>query len=169
MPNVSLTHPQAFRLVIDESIVSQPVVTTGQGINPTRAIEAVTGRIEAVQSMSRELGRSYAHSVLPYWTRVTRDYYVRGTNDFKTAKRRAQTGNWEGAAELWPTQTGNPDRKIAGRAAYNMAIISEIRGDLDAAIDWSRMAYEDYGDKRALAYVRLLQDRQDRLVFAGME
>jgi hypothetical protein len=94
---------------------------------------------------------------------VRRDYYVRGSDNFKVAKRRAQTGNWAGAADLWYAETQNPRAKIAGRAHYNMAIINEIEGNLDEAIEWVRIAYEDFGDKRALRYLRTLQNRQARM------
>ncbi len=157
------------RDILDESEMRDVVTTRGRGVNPVEAVEAITGRTEAVQSVSRGIGRSYGRSVSPYWHRVARKYYVKGTENFQIAKRRAQTGNWEGAAELWLQEIEHPDPKIAGRAVYNMAIMNEIRGDLDAAIEWSRRAYEDFGDKLALRYVRLLQDRQERLAIAGME
>jgi len=150
------------RNIIDEFVTSETVVTGGRGINPAEAARAVTGRTEAVQTISGNTGRSYAQSVLPYWTRVSRDYYVRGNDSFKIAKRRAQTGNWDGAADLWYQETRNSRSKIAGRAHYNMAIISEINGELDEAIEWAAVAYEDYGDKRALRYLRVLQNRQAR-------
>ena len=150
------------RNIIDEYVSIENVVTGGRGINPAEAARAVTGRTEAVQTISGHTGRNYAQSVLPYWTRVSRDYYVRGNNSFKIAKRRAQTGNWDGAAELWYKETENRKSKIAGRAHYNMAIISEINGELDEAIEWAAVAYEDFGDKRALRYLRTLQNRQAR-------
>jgi nucleoside diphosphate kinase len=151
------------RNLIDEFVAAETVTTSGKGVNPVEAINAITGRTEAVQTISGNIGRSYAQSILPYWTRVRRDYYVRGSDNFKVAKRRAQTGNWDGAAELWYAETGNSRAKIAGRAHYNMGIINEIEGDLDEAIEWVRIAYEDYGDKRALRYLRTLQDRRARM------
>lgn len=150
------------RNIIDEYMMGETAVTTGSGINPTEAVKAITGRTEAVRTVSGELGMGYAQSILPYWVRVTREYYVKGNNNFKIAKRRAQTGNWEGAAELWLKETKSSDPKIAGRAHYNMAIIEEIRGNLDRAIEWARTAYEDYGDKQALQYLHTLQNRKAR-------
>ena len=150
------------RHITDEYVSTETVTTAGRGINPAEAVKALSGRTEAVQSISGDIGRNYARSILPYWTRVRRDYYVRGNDNFKMAKRRAQTGNWDGAAELWLIETGNPRAKITGRAHYNMAIINEINGDLDEAIEWARTAYEDYGDKRALRYTRILRNRQVR-------
>jgi hypothetical protein len=149
--------------IIDEFQINETVTTTGNGINPVEAVNAVIGRTEAVQTVSGNIGRNYAQSILPYWTRVRRDYYVRGSDNFKVAKRRAQTGNWAGAADLWYAETQNPRAKIAGRAHYNMAIINEIEGNLDEAIEWVRIAYEDFGDKRALRYLRTLQNRQARM------
>ncbi|MDR8389557.1 DUF6340 family protein [Aliifodinibius sp. S!AR15-10] len=150
------------RNLIDEYAMGETAVTSGSGIDPTEAVKALTGRTEAVQTISSKLGMDYAQSILPYWVRVTREYFVKGNNNFEIAKRRAQTGNWEGAAELWLKETENPDTKIAGRAHYNMAIIEEIRGNLDKAIEWARTSYEDYGEKKALDYLRILQDRRAR-------
>ena len=50
--------------------------------------------------------------------------------------------------------------KVAGRAHYNMAIISEINGDLDAATSWAQKAYSDYRNKLGLRYVRILENRR---------
>jgi tetratricopeptide (TPR) repeat protein len=85
---------------------------------------------------------------------------VKGTDNFKIAKRKAQLGKWDEAALLWEKETGNPDRKVAGRAYYNMGIINEINGDLEKAIEWVQKAYSDYNNKQALDYVRILENRQ---------
>jgi hypothetical protein len=41
-----------------------------------------------------------------------------------------------------------------------MAIISEINGDLDGAIQWSQKSYEDYKNRLALNYLTILRCRQ---------
>lgn len=150
------------KYLVDEYFVTEQLTTVGKGINPLEAAKAITGRKEAVKNNSYHIGRSYALSIVPYRTRVQRDYYVKGSDNFKVAKRRAQAGNWDGAAELWLKETDNSKEKIAGRAAYNMAIINEINGELDAALDWAQRAYADYGDKLGLKYVRILQNRKIR-------
>lgn len=146
--------------LIDEFLITEQITTMGKGINPIEAAKAITGRKEAVKNSSYHIGKEYALSILPYSTRVKRDYYVKGTNNFKIAKRKAQTGNWDGAAALWLKETENSKAKVAGRAAYNMAIISEINGELDTAIDWAKKAYEYYDDKLGLRYVKILENRK---------
>ncbi|HBS86068.1 MAG: hypothetical protein A2W91_08085 [Bacteroidetes bacterium GWF2_38_335] len=150
------------KVIIDEYNMPDRVLSEGKGINPAAAAQAVTGQKDRVKGRCIEMGKQYAQSILPYYITVYRDYYVRGCDNFKIAKRKAQTQNWDGAAELWKTETDNPKAKIAGRACYNMAIKAEIDGDLDGAIKWACKAYENYDNKLAIRYVNVLKYRKEQ-------
>ena len=150
----------ASKTVLDEYIYNESVVSSGKGINPLNAIAALTGRKEAVNNVSNKAGHGYAMRIIPYRVKVYRDYYVKGTDNFEIARRKAELGKWDEAGSLWEKETTNSSSKIAGRAAYNMAIINEINGDLDAAKKWAQKSYEDYNNKPALDYVRILENRQ---------
>jgi hypothetical protein len=155
------------RSILDEAAVAKMLIYHGRGINPLLAAEALINRKEAVKEVGNTAGHAYAFRIIPLWIRVSRDYYVRGTHNFKTAKRKARTGNWNGAAELWRQETTNPHRKAAGRACYNMAIISEINGELDMAIQWAQQSYENHNNRRGLNYVNLLRNRQENDAIAA--
>jgi len=146
--------------ILDEYTYEESINSSGKGINPILAAAALLGRKEAVGEVSNKAGHGYGIRIVPYQIRVLRDYYVKGTNNFKIAKRKAQVGKWDEAGKLWEKETSNRDMKIAGRATYNMAIINEINGDLDAALGWAQKAYEDYNIKPALEYVRILENRK---------
>ncbi len=150
------------RTILDEYILSKDISSSGSGINPAVAASALAGRIEAVKEVGTQAGQAYASRILPYWIRVSRDYFVRGDQNFIIATRRARAGNWDGAAALWKEETKNTARKIAGRACYNMAIIAEINGDLDGAIMWAQKSYEDYRIGLALDYLNILQYRKQQ-------
>jgi hypothetical protein len=148
------------RAILDEHIVAESIIFAGRGINPVAAVAGMIHRKDAVKEVSRKAGHIYALRLIPYRLRVTRDYFVKGTDNFKVAKRRAQLGKWDDAAELWEKETENPKMKIAGRAHYNMAIISEINGNLDDAVAWAQRAYSDYRIKHGLRYARILENRK---------
>ncbi|MGI9549860.1 MAG: DUF6340 family protein [Aurantibacter sp.] len=148
------------KLILDEYFFNENVVAVGRGINPIEAVKTIINRKEAVVEHSRNIGNAYAQRIRPYRHRVTRNYFVKGTDNFVVAKRRAQAGNWDGAAELWEQELSNPDTKIAGRAFYNMAISSEINGNLDKAVDYASKSYSDYGTNEALRYLDILRYRQ---------
>jgi hypothetical protein len=148
------------KLILDEYIYNESVVFSGRGINPLLAVKALVGRKDAVNQVSNKAGHGYAMRIIPYRLRVMRDYYVKGTNNFKIARRKAQVGKWDEAGTLWEKETTNSSSRISGRACYNMAIINEINGDLDSALKWAQKSYEDTNNKLALRYVRILQNRQ---------
>ncbi len=147
------------RQIVDEFMYTDQLVSSGKGINPVKAIEAIARRNEAVETLSRNMGFAYGSRLSPYRHRISRDYFVRGTDNFVVAKRRAQTGDWQGAAQLWEKELDNSKPKIVGRACYNMAIINEINGDLNTAMDWASKSYADYDNKEALRYLNILKYR----------
>ena len=148
------------KAILDEFVVAETVGFTGRGINPVVAVSALMNRKAAVKEVSNKAGHIYALRLIPYQFRATRDYYVKGTDNFKIAKRKAQLGEWDEAAVLWEKETSNPDRKVAGRAHYNMAIINEINGDLETAISWAKKAFADYNNKLARNYTWILENRR---------
>ncbi len=152
----------ACKTILDEHAIAKGLTFTGKGINPVVAAAGLIGRKDAVKQTANNVGHEYAIGILPIWRRVQREYYVKGSDNFVIAKRKAQTGNWDDAAELWKKETTSSKSSVAGSACYNMAIINEINGELDEAISWAQKAYEDYDNKLALEYVRILKNRQVR-------
>lgn len=146
-------------LVLDEFSFARPLHYSAKGITPAVAVAGIMGRKDAVKEAAYAAGRAYAFRLSPRWLRVYRDYYVKGSPEFVIGRRFAQTGNWKGAEACWNRETTNPRPKIAGRACYNMAIISEINGDLDQAITWASRSYEQYNNKLALYYLNTLKNR----------
>ncbi len=148
------------RYILDEAALERYIIFKGRGINPVVAANALIGRKDAVKQVGNNAGTAYARRIIPFWLRVSRDYYVKGNDNFQIARRKAESGNWDGAADIWQKETSNYKGKVAGRACYNMAIINEINGDLNKAIEWARKAYEDYNNKLALRYIRVLENRK---------
>lgn len=145
--------------ILDQYIFNDFLTSVGEGINPAKAFEAIVGRKEGVLQISNTIGVDYGLLTRPINVRVARDYFVRGTNNFKIAMRRARTGNWDGAADLWAAELDNRKPKIAGRAHYNMAIINEINGDLEKALEFASTSYSDFETRLALDYVKILRRR----------
>jgi hypothetical protein len=147
----------ATRSVLDQYVIYRDL--TFQGANILATGSALLGQKEAVIKAGNHAGEAYASRIIPYSLRVSRFYYVRGDGSFIVAKRMAQAGDWDQAGKLWQNETTNPSKKIAGRACYNMAIISEINGDLNGSLQWAKKAYEVYRTPYALEYVNILQQR----------
>jgi hypothetical protein len=157
------------KIILDEINIDRDLTFSATGLTPVIAASALIDRKEAVKKVGNLAGVTLAQRLIPYKIRVYRDYYVKGTNNFEIAMRKARTGNWDEAGQLWKKETTNPSSKIAGRACYNMAIISEIDGFLDVAIEWARKAYEDYNNKPALKYIDLLEGRKNDAMLLNLQ
>ena len=146
------------RNILDQFVIYRDL--NCQSGNFLTVSSAQLGRNEAVIRAGNRTGEDYATRIMPYSIRVSRYYYVRGNGSFSIAKRMARAGDWDSAANIWREATNSPSGKVAGRACYNMAIISEINGDLNGALQWARKAYEVYRTSYALDFVNILQQRQ---------
>lgn len=147
------------KLILDEFFINDRLVSRGSGINPVAAAATLLNRGQAVKQISTEVGRFYAGRIEPQSFRVWRNYFNKGSRTLKMANRRAEAGDWDGAAELWEKDLNSPKRKIAGRAYYNMAIYKEINGDIYGALEMAQKAYGDYRINEGLTYANILRDR----------
>lgn len=145
----------------DEMVYEDQFLLTAKGINPAEALQTLSYRTERVMDQAHRTGFFNGGRLEPSRVRVGRQYFVRGSEPFVRGKRLAQTGAWNEAALLWEQELDHPKEKIAGRAAYNMAIINEINGNLEEAIHWAGDSYSIYGNRDALRYLRVLQRRQN--------
>lgn len=59
----------------------------------------------------------------------------------RDAEKYCLTSEWLKAADIYNRETKNRNRNIAAKAKYNMALICEMEGNLDAAIDWLVLSY----------------------------
>lgn len=150
------------KTIRDEVVLVEKTSSSGRGINPLKAVEAIERRKENVLEISKILGVDYAQRVLPQQIRVSRSVYTRGSDNLKAAKRYINAGDWDGAAELWERDVNHIKSKVAGRATYNLALISEIEGDLEKAIEWANISYLTHNNKKALVYVNILKDRLEK-------
>jgi len=149
--------------ILDEIWLTDRLVSQGSGINPVKAAATLMNRGQAVKQISTQVGRMYAGRIEPQFFRVWRDYYNKGNSTLRMANRRAEAGDWNGAAELWERDMSSPKRKIAGRAHYNMAIYNEINGDVYKALELAQKAWGDYRIRPARDYANILRNRIARI------
>lgn len=112
------------------------------------------------------LGESFANELVPHWQMANRIYYRSNNPQMLTAQKKLLSGDYTGAAEIYRLLTKNKNQNIAAKAAFNMALICEIEGSLDASLDWlSRLAnvtnkYDFSHFSRCEKYIALIKKRQ---------
>lgn len=94
-----------------------------------------------LQNTAEYLGGAFGAKMVPSWLKVERSYYRSSNKDMRDAEKYCLTSEWLKAADIYNRETKNRNRIIAAKAKYNMALICEMEGNLDAAIDWLVLSY----------------------------
>lgn len=100
-----------------------------------------------LQNISAYMGKDFASRIIPSWLKVERTYYKSNNVDMLKAEEYFLKGEWLKAAEIYNRETKNKNRNIAAKARYNMALVCEMEGKPDAAIDWLVLSYSAYKNK----------------------
>ena len=155
-----LYDPQT-KSISDQFIFTHVMEWSTSGSNPVEAAAKLIGRNNAINAVSFEGGRMYANRISPSWYRVTREFYKKskGAPEIKVGRRRADVNDWTGAEEVWTKAANTRSGKAAGKAAFNVAVAREVLGDLEGAKAWAQKAYADYGVKKAVNYVNIINRR----------
>ncbi len=112
-------------------------------------------RKEAIQEASYQAGRRYAREISPYWQEIERLYFEYFSKTMSKATEYAIDKKWKKAAAVWRNVANEGDRAKHAIAAYNMAVASEMLGELDMAKYWIEEAlkkrphfqvFKDYND-----------------------
>jgi hypothetical protein len=153
--------------IVDQFRMVETINFNQEGRTRQEAESRLPGRDAMTRDIGRFVGDKYATRISPAIFWVTRDYFgkAKGAPEMRDARNSARISDWTSAAKIWSIVSENPNPKTASKAMYNMAVASEVLGDLNNAIMWTEKAYKS-GLRRALTYNGILRQRlidQERL------
>ena len=154
------------KIIIDEYTTDDYLEKSASGSTERAALGNLPSQVSVTRSVAFNVGREYGARIAPIYVQVSRQYYAKAKgykSDFQQAARFLKSREYEKAAAIWKKieATAADNKKAAGRAAYNMAVVSELNGNLDLALDWSKKAWNDYGNKKGRNYISVIEMRQN--------
>ncbi|HAH22735.1 MAG TPA: hypothetical protein DCL77_03045 [Prolixibacteraceae bacterium] len=97
-----------------------------------------------LENTSIYLAKSFGPKLIPSIVKDFRFYYQSHNGNMLIAEKYLLEGEWLKAAEIYNKQTNNKNQNIAAKATYNMALICEMEGNMDAANDWVNRSLSAY-------------------------
>ncbi len=125
------------------------------------------GRIKAIHDASIANGEKYADRLSPHWVKTNRFYYIPSANRFKAATAFAEKGDWKNAGAQWQKIAfEKPNSRLAFFALYNLAVATEMNGEIDQALSWAdkslscslSLSNSDF-TRQSSAYIKILKKR----------
>lgn len=95
----------------------------------------IPAKKDALQIAAGMAGVKYSKNIIPYWDVVYRSTLSNNRADFKQAAELAKKNNWEDASALWEKYTESTSRRLRIQALYNLAVASEMNGDVEGAFN----------------------------------
>jgi len=95
---------------------------------------------EAVLIAAGIAGENYVKRILPTWNMVYRDIMTCNNPIFKKAAKLASQNKWEEASSFWQINKESKRKLYRIISLYNLAVSSEMIGDIDQAIKYTDQA-----------------------------
>ena len=153
-------YPQR-REIIDQQLISETNTWQASADSKAAALAALIDKSRATRELAGLAGYDYAYKIAPLPVMLQRNFYVKAKDSeaLERGARLAEVDDWQAAIDVWETGLTRAGEKDAGRMALNIAVAYEVLGDFEKAREWAQKAYANYGNKRARAYVGVIQER----------
>ncbi len=136
------------------------------GISKRAQLNAIKERPQILAMAARESAEKLVNSILPNWITVDRVMFLSGNLQIKEANKLADNNEWLKAAEIWKSLIESPNKNIAAKCMFNLALACEMNGDLEAAMEWVIKSYYVFEQKNSLHaeicknYISILAQRK---------
>jgi len=123
------------------------------------AEEACRVRNEVLHEAFVLAGQQYGYRISPYWAETDRMVFKSGNKFLKNGYNQARNGEWKNAAHYWKQGLADNDQKNQAKAAFNLALASEMEGLLNPALEWAKISYLAFPDTINGMYKTILEKR----------
>ena len=105
----------------------------------------------------------FMNDIVPPFVTENRYLFRGGSNEIKLGRKAFLQGDIEQAIYFWEVEAESyTSEKAGGRAAYNLALAYEVKGDYNKALEWIDASIAR-GIKQASAYKGVLLKKQEEL------
>jgi len=105
-------------------------------------------------------GENIARQIGCIWEDRRRYYFKTGKKKVDAAIPLIESNQWEEASDLWLKYSSASSRSLRGKIEFNLALASEMTGDIDRAIDWANKSYQTKPLSNTKKYLKELNDRK---------
>lgn len=117
---------------------------------------------QALISAGIKIALDTDNKISPTWITDKRGYFLFSRKNDK-GEQLMNENKIDEAGMYWAELAKSKDRKIRSKAEFNMALVSELNGDIDAAIDWGVKSYYSQYRNQTEIYLKKLQARKETI------
>ncbi len=115
---------------------------------------------QAIINASKEMAKSYARRLAPYWTTEERKICYSPNRKMRRAYAYFCDNDMDRALEVWKRLYDIGTRQLASRAAYNMALVYEMQDDLNSCENWLVKSILKKVNQTSREYLDIIRNRK---------
>ena len=112
---------------------------------------------EALLNGAMENGQILASYISPVWKQQSRSYFITKNNEADKGVTLLKDNKWKEARDIWLKFTTSSSATFRSQIEFNLALASEMNGDLNEAVEWAQKSYKTKYSKAAEDYLKLLK------------
>ena len=128
----TIYEPTKFHIINHTSLVDT-LYWDGLDSSESYSASRIPNKKAALKIAAGMAGVKYSKNIVPGWATVYRQTLSCNQIDFKKAAELAKKNNWEEASAIWEKYSESNHRRYQMLALFNLAVASEMNGDIDAA------------------------------------
>ena len=110
------------------------------------------------------LALDFSEMISATWREEKRSFFVKGNKDIRNAGVFAVSGDFDNAKAIWQRiEETAKSKTLKSKVQYNLALASEINGDLKSAVEWALKSYENMYRQITYQYLEILKKRNREL------
>ena len=102
-------------------------------------------------------GSNLASHISPKWVSRTRNFFSTGIKEIDLAIPLIYNNKWDEATSIWSKYANIVSKRIRAKVEFNLALASEMNGNLDLAIDWGLKSYKTHYNYAIEGYLNILE------------
>ena len=115
------------QIIIDENKFTELKEFSAFGSSNKEAENKLPYRGSALKESGDFAGFQYGKRISPIWIQARRVFYSGKEEKLKIASKNVKSNQWDDAINIWKDMANINDKKIASKAAYNMALALKLK------------------------------------------
>ena len=155
--------PGRERIILRE-FLRDTIIWEREDSSTRELFERFTPVKDALTEAGIAIALDFSSEISTKWREEKRSYFPGGNSNMKQAAQLLNAGQWEPAIALWmETVEKDKSKSLKSKAEFNIALGYELKGDLDAAIEWGLKSYETMYRTNTYNYLEILKRRKNDL------
>lgn len=144
------------KLMMAKFEVNDTIFWERNGTTLQETYEKLPNIKEALIAAAIENGENLAAYISPSWKPEERKYFITNNKEADIAVTHINNNDWKEAEKVWMKFSTTNSAGFRSMIEYNLALASEMNGNLKEAVNWAQKSYQSKYSKAAEDYILLL-------------